>query len=249
MREQARGYTALGDERVLGTGARRKDERDKKREELGELISSSRVQSPMWKIIILVTMGIISARTSDAWAEAPASQPAATQAAVSSKPAEWEGLQVTVTLPKATMSADEALAFVVRFKNVSHKPFTLCNANHLWSWNTQFTDVKDGMPWTLRELFGNDRIAESLNSLKPDEILEVPVKLGGKDRFDFGVWGGAQKVTPIPHLKAGKYRLTVEISLRETQVTKEVAPFWIGTIKTAPLDLEITDKPTTRPAR
>ncbi len=178
---------------------------------------------------------------------------AATQAALSSKPAEWHGLQVMVTLPKATLTADEPLAFTLQYRNVSNKPISLCDPDHFWSWATRFTDVKAGEPWTLRELFGNDRIPESVISLKPDGIFEVPVGLvAGKDRFDFGLWGDLQKrtVPPIKHLSPGKYRLTVEISLRETPVRgpETIAPFWIGTIATQPLDLEIREKPATQPA-
>ena len=187
-----------------------------------------------------------------ALADPPSTVPS-TQPSISSKPVEHDGLQVTVTMPKATFAADEPLKFTLQFKNVSGKPLTLCDADCFWHWVTQFTDVKAGGPWTLRQLF-DDRHEASVNSLKPDGVLEVPVELvGGKRPFDLQ-WDGPQKrlVAPIQHLRPGKYRLTIEISLRETPVRgpEDIPPFWVGTTSTEPVEFEITDKPaasTTQP--
>jgi len=187
-----------------------------------------------------------------ALAEAPATQPA-----VSSKPVEKDGLQVTVMLPKATFAADEPLTFTVQFKNESKKPITLYDADWDWEWQSHFLDLKTGGSWWHRHL-GDPRAGaplDTVHTLKAGESLVVPVqqKLGAMSNFDFA-WAGDQKAwqDPINHLHPGQYRLTVEITLKGNPAgSKQLEPGaeWTGTIKTEPVEFEIAAKPAAPPTQ
>jgi hypothetical protein len=174
-------------------------------------------------------------------AEAPATQPA-----LSSKPAEKDGLQVMLTLPKAAFSADEPLKFEVEFKNVSKNPFTLYNAKWYWNWQTRFVQVQTGS-WQLHETFiGMRGPIPTVDALQPGEALHVPVVVDPSKKLFEYVWQGEQDkpVPSIRQLKPGKYRMTVEITLgKNTSGDEAVHPYWTGTIKTEPVEFEITDKP------
>src|ERR1035437_7457849 len=83
---------------------------------------------------------------------ARADAPATTQSALSSKPAEKDGLQVTVMFPKATFAANEQPKFTVHFKNISDKPVALYDADWFWDWNIRFEDLAAKGPWQLQLL-------------------------------------------------------------------------------------------------
>jgi len=198
------------------------------------------------------------AATGRTWAGAPAIPDEATHI-WSSKPVAKDGLQVSVTLFKATFAAAEPLKFTVQFTNVSQKPFALTDsdsalsdASWFWDWNIRFENPA-GMggfkgPWQLRLLAKIERIQTSPRICKPGETVAVDVDLGkASNWFDF-VWKGEQDqpFTSLKQLRPGKYRLTVEPNLKKGPVAQDV-PFWIGTVKTEPVEFEIIPSPT--PAR
>lgn len=177
--------------------------------------------------------------------------PPATQPGLSSKPAVKDGLSVTVTLPKAAFAADESLKFTVQFKNVSDATFSLLDAAYFFNWTIRFEDVKSGGPWRQQMGFKAKRPSVPETALKPGEALDAPVELGGINVPFNLVWEGIQdrEIAPIDHLKPGRYRLLIEITLVGGPVGDRTAhPHWTGTITTNPVEFEISDKPATQPA-
>jgi len=168
-------------------------------------------------------------------------------AALSSKPVKKDGLQVTVTLPKATFATGEQPKFTVQFKNVSDKPFTLYDIDWFWSWSIRFDNLTNKGPWQLRLGAKVERSQDSVRALvcKPGETVEMLVDLTSKDLFPFDFfWYGEQTKQPVPPLKQlepGKYRLTVEVNLMEGPARKDEA-FWTGQITTEPVEFVLADK-------
>ena len=179
--------------------------------------------------------------------------PPATQPSPSSKPVEKDGLQVTVTLPKATFTADEPLKFSVEFKNVSKAAFMLDDADMFWNWVIRFEDEQWKGPWQLHETFLGKRKPEPTNNaLKPSEVFTVPVEIDPAKKLFELVWKGPQleSVGAIRQLKPGKYRLTMEIVLEENPLDLQLKwPCWKGKITPEPVEFEVTNKPATQPAR
>lgn len=170
--------------------------------------------------------------------------------AVSSKPVVKDGLQVTVTLPKATFGSAEPLKFTVDFENVSNNAFMLDDANMFWKWAIRFEDIQTKGPWQLHETFVAERTPAPTNSpLKPGEALTVPIVVDpAKKLFEF-VWKGEQLVPVVRQLKPDKYRLTMDIVLEENPLDLQLKwPCWKGKIATEPVEFEITDKPATQPS-
>ncbi len=168
-------------------------------------------------------------------------------AALSSKPAEKDGLQVTVTLPKAAFAADEQPKFTVKFKNVSDKPFALHDIDWFWDWSIRFDNLTSMGPWQLRLGAKVERAQDSVRTCvcKPGETVEMLVDLTSQAAFPFDFyWYGEQTKQPVPpqkQLEPGKYRLTVVVNLKEGPVRQNEV-FWAGQITTNPLEFEIADK-------
>jgi hypothetical protein len=174
---------------------------------------------------------------------------------VSSKPFEKDGLQVTVTLPKATFAADEPLKFTVELKNVSDKPFNLLNASNYRDWQLRFK--KQGQEnWGE---FGFDQ-AGTLElravQLDPGKVLTVPIVLEETDltgvaRILTNAYQEQVKMSDGKQhpLKPGKYLLVVKMdqSANAGNDPKPAVRYWAGPITTEPVEFEITDKPATKP--
>jgi len=157
----------------------------------------------MWKIILALVVGMVL--TGSAWAtDGDFRGWGYLSSAVSSKPVEKDGLQVTVTLPKATFAADEQPKFTVQFKNVSDKPITLSEADFYWAWSIRFEDVTRKGPWKLElQDVGKLKLqqhlrAEKVDTLQPGKTLEVAVDLGEKGLAFEYVWEGEQKGQVAP---------------------------------------------------
>jgi len=205
--------------------------------------------------ILLGTFLLLLTARAEALRAAPATQPS-TQAgtqpakkAVSSKPVEKNGLQVTVNLPQAVFAKNEPVKFSVQFKNVSKKDFVLHNVNQYWEWQIRFEPVgvksPANGPW---QLSFNKMAAISTNqTVKPTEDFAVAVE--PPQKFHEYVWKGNQResVPPIKQLTPGKYKLTLAITLAEDRDPRNVreksaAAFWAGTLTTEPVEFEISDK-------
>lgn len=189
-------------------------------------------------VVLMVLAGVALGQNVDL-----VTQPA-TQPAFASKPVEKDGLQVVVTLPKATLASNEALKFTVQFKNVSEKPLILQDAEYFWDWRITFEGQRKEGAWRLEGLFDADRKAQIM-TLKPGEEIVVPVKLAqgnDKPRLPFQyVWEGNQKksLRPIKILHPGRYQLVIEMTRKDGPQAYQL---WNGTIKSEPVEFEITDK-------
>ena len=142
----------------------------------------------------------------------------------------------------------------MQFKNVSEKPFVLNDVDWFWGWTTHFEDMTRNGPWQLRlrVVVENGVRKSTIRTCKPGETAEVTVDLSNQPyQYEF-TWAGrvaGQAVLPLKQLHPGKYRLTIDIPLKEPQHSQQEAPFWTGTITTKPVEFEISDKPAaTQPA-
>lgn len=160
----------------------------------------------------------------------------------SSTPVTKDGLSVTVTLCQPEFAPQEPLAFKVRFKNVSDKPFALNNAQNFWNWQMYFSGVQNQLPrWRV---WHRPNRPESNTSviLDPRDVYEVPVALEhSTQQFQFECWGPQHAlIPPVKNLKPGKYSLRVLIDLSSGQTaTGPKVPFWTGKIETKPVEFQI----------
>jgi hypothetical protein len=200
----------------------------------------------MMTVLAVLTL----AATGRTWAESLVNK-----AALSSKPFEKDGLQVTVTLAKAIFASGEPLKFRVQFKNVSDMPFNLFNADayHYRDWQIRFKrqGQKD---WRV---FGFDQAKTpkpTVLLMEPGRVLTVPVELDGmeltgvarilSDNYQQQLAWSDGKLHP---LQPGKYLLAVKMNLRDNPNDPDRKPAvkdWSGgQITTEPVEFEITDQP------
>jgi hypothetical protein len=179
----------------------------------------------------------------------------ADKAPISSKPFEKDGLQVTVTLSKAALAADEPLKFTVDLKNVSDKPFNLLSAGNYRDWQLRFK--KQGQEkWGE---FGFDQagtLALRAVQLDPGKALTVPIVLEETDLTGVAriLTEGYQEQLKMSDgkqhpLKPGKYLLTVKMDQSDNAGNdpKAAVRYWAGPITTEPVEFEITDKAAKKP--
>ncbi len=193
----------------------------------------------MMKIMtVLATLTLVA--TDRTCAVAPAAQ-----SALPSKPVEKDGLQMAVTLPKATFAASEQPKFTVRFRNVSDKPITLYDEDWFWDWNIRFEDEARNGSWQPHLLVMVKR-QPSLCTYKPGESAEVMVDFGKEALLFEYQWKGAQEqpVKSLEQLHPGKYRLVIEMN-RGDPLNRPARPAgcWAGRITTEPVEFRIADKP------
>jgi hypothetical protein len=175
-----------------------------------------------------------------AWAQAPATQPAA-----SPTPVVKDGLSIALTLPTATFAADEPLTFTVQFKNVSQKPLSLCDADHFWAWRIWFWDAHAGGTWQFHKLFFEDKKRVlSLTSLNPGQTLDVPVVLDSESKQFEYKWDGAEAdpLKILPRLSPGQYRLSIGIRFAANPARPAPSPYWTGSISPRPVEFQVAAK-------
>ena len=170
--------------------------------------------------------------------------PSATQPLLSSKALEKDGLQVTVTLAKGALAADEPLKFVVEFKNVSKKPFKLLNAdgNHYRDWQIRFNKLGPAEgAWGEFGFNQSGTPKPTVVQLEPGSVLAVPIVLEGSDLPGIAriLSGGKQT-----QLQPGKYLLAVKMEFRDNAENdpKPALGYWAGKFTTEPVAFEIAEK-------
>ena len=187
----------------------------------------------MGKMAVLVIVGMMLAGAGWVWAAE-----AATQAGVSSKAVEKDGMSAVLTVGKTTFGVEEGPSFAVQYKNVSKKPLAVFDLEWYWNWKTCFEDEAKGGPWRVRPLIMFKRAAIVPRVLQPGETVEVAVDLGRDPAAQEYEWAGKQEkeVAPVKRLGAGKYRLSVEVKLQEGDPVAGAA-YWKGPIKTDPVEI------------
>jgi len=195
----------------------------------------------MWKIIVLLVVGITLVGTGQTCADAPATQPA-----LSSKAVENDGLQVMVTLPKTTFAVNEPLKFTVQFRNASKKAFLLSDLDYYWNWQMRFEDQATNGAWLLHRLPTKEHFPFRPTPVQAKTSPEILVALdhSSAESFNFE-WAGLQhkEIQPVENLPAGRYRLTLQIDLKaDAGSGKPAFPIWVGQITSQPVDFEISDQ-------
>jgi RNA polymerase sigma factor (sigma-70 family) len=153
-----------------------------------------------------------------------------------SEPVEKDGLSVTVIPAKQRFTVNEPLALTIVLKNVSDKPFLLCNPGLFWDWRIKFGG------WEVVPLRDFKR-SYATTLLEPGKELRIEVKLDEPARFEFQ-WRDAFKmpVAPVRALPVGKYPLYVSPTFPNHPQANRIElkhRLWIGELSTKPVEIEV----------
>jgi hypothetical protein len=166
--------------------------------------------------LILIALALLHIPAS----AAPPTTAPATRPSVESKPAEKDGVSITVAIEQPVIPAGGQPRFVVRFKNTSADYINLYDVEAFWDWRIQFTSTdKQAVypgPWRLRMAKLPNRYPIAHKQIKAGESLEVAVNLNDPPfTFDF-VYEGAQDrlVAPVRRLIPGTYQMAITITLQ-----------------------------------
>lgn len=177
--------------------------------------------------------------TLPAFGAEPASKPAAV-----SKPAEKDGISISILSDKNKLKSDEQPAFIVRLTNTSKDYINLYDVEAYGDWTMIFSKPGDaGARWGVKfdKIHQGDGIAHK--QLKAGESLDVAVDLNDP-LFTFvyefvGPVDGALRRNRR-HLEAGDYRLDLTISLQNS-----FGPgyhLWTGPLQTEAIALTIANE-------
>jgi hypothetical protein len=150
-----------------------------------------------------------------------------------------DGLSVTDTLDKTTLTATGPLAVTLHFANTSDQPLTVWNVDgyHWREWSYVFKVQGDG-DWKQFEFEQSSTLKPSSVVLTAGKNLDVTAKMTAGDLDGVArILSGGQD----GHIAAGTYEMAVRIEVPADPDPKVHG--WSGRIETTPVTFTIVDPP------